>query len=185
MILDDLYKDIEKKMKKSIEIFGEELSKIRAGIASPAILDVVEVEYYGDSLPVKQLATITVPEARLLVIQPWDKSSLKLIEKAIWKANLSLNPSNDGNLIRIQIPELTDERRKELIKLTKKEGEEAKVNVRNIRREYLEKLRKYKKESTITEDDEKKGEEKLQKITDKYISIINDLVSKKEKEIEE
>ncbi len=182
-MLEELYKETEKKMKKSLEIFKEELIKIRAGVASPAILDVVKVEYYGSVMPVKQLATISVPEPRLIVVQPWDKGSLPEIEKAIWRANLGLNPTNDGSVIRIQIPELTDERRKELVKLVKSEAEHAKVSVRNIRREAIEKLRKAKKESTITEDEEKKGEEKIQKITDKYIEEIEKVAQAKEKEI--
>ncbi len=183
MVLDELYRETEKKMKKSLEIFKEELSKIRAGVASPAILDVVKVEYYGSVMPVKQLATISVPEPRLIVIQPWDKGSLPEIEKAIWRANLGLNPSNDGSVIRIQIPELTDERRKELIKLVKSEAEHAKVSVRNVRREAIEKLRKAKKDSEITEDDEKKGEEKIQKLTDKYVEEIDKIAEAKEEEI--
>ncbi len=182
-MLEELYKETEKKMKKSLEIFKEELVKIRAGVASPAILDVVKVEYYGSVMPVKQLATISVPEPRLIVVQPWDKGSLPEIEKAIWRANLGLNPTNDGSVIRIQIPELTDERRKELIKLVKNEAEHAKVSVRNIRRESIEKLRKAKKESTITEDEEKKGEEKIQKITDKYVEEIEKVAQAKEEEI--
>ncbi len=183
MVLDELYKETEKKMKKSLEIFKEELAKIRAGVASPAILDVVKVEYYGSVMPVKQLATISVPEPRLIVIQPWDKGSLSEIEKAIWRANLGLNPTNDGSVIRIQIPELTDERRKELVKLVKNEAEHAKVSVRNVRREAIEKLRKAKKDSEITEDDEKKGEEKIQKLTDKYVEEIDKVAEAKEKEI--
>ncbi len=182
-MLEELYKETEKKMKKSLEIFREELVKIRAGVASPAILDVVKVEYYGSVMPVKQLATISVPEPRLIVVQPWDKASLTEIEKAIWRANLGLNPTNDGSVIRIQIPELTDERRKELIKLVKNEAEHAKVSIRNIRRESIEKLRKAKKESTITEDEEKKGEEKIQKLTDKYVEEIEKVAQAKEEEI--
>jgi len=183
VVLDELYKEIEKKMKKSVEIFKEELTKIRAGVASPAILDVVKVEYYGSTMPVKQLATISVPEPRLIVVQPWDKSTLPEIEKAIWRANLGLNPTNDGSVIRIQIPELTDERRKELIKLVKNEAEHAKVSIRNVRREGIEKLRKAKKDSEITEDDEKKAEEKMQKLTDKYTKEVDKLAEIKEKEI--
>ncbi len=183
MVLERIYKETEEKMKKSLEIFKEELAKIRAGVASPAILDVVKVEYYGEEMPVKQLATISVPEPRLIVIQPWDKNSLPEIEKAIWRANLGLNPSNDGSIIRIHIPELTDERRKELVKLVKTEAEHAKVSVRNVRREAIEKLRKAKKDSEITEDDERKGEEKIQKITDKYIEEVSKIAEAKEEEI--
>ncbi len=183
MVLERIYKETEEKMKKSLEIFKEELAKIRAGVASPAILDVVKVEYYGEEMPVKQLATISVPEPRLIVIQPWDKNSLPEIEKAIWRANLGLNPSNDGSIIRIHIPELTDERRKELVKLVKTEAEHAKVSVRNVRREAIEKLRKAKKDSKITEDDERKGEEKIQKITDKYIEEVSKIAEAKEEEI--
>ncbi len=183
MVLERIYKETEEKMKKSLEIFREELAKIRAGVASPAILDVVKVEYYGEEMPVKQLATISVPEPRLIVIQPWDKNSLPEIEKAIWRANLGLNPSNDGSIIRIHIPELTDERRKELIKLVKTEAEHAKVSVRNVRREAIEKLRKAKKDSEITEDDERKGEDKIQKITDKYIKEVDKVAEAKEEEI--
>ena len=184
-MLESIYKDAEKKMKKSLEVFRGELSKIRAGVATPAILDVVKVEYYGSIMPINQLATISSPEPRLLVVQPWDKSSLPEIEKAIWRANLGLNPSNDGTVIRIYLPELTDERRKELVKLVRSEGEHAKVSIRNVRREMIDRLRKAKKESEITEDEEKRAEEKIQKITDKYIKEIDKMLEVKEKEIYE
>ncbi|WP_369903011.1 ribosome recycling factor [Bacillus manliponensis] len=173
------------KMEKAIAAYSRELSTVRAGRASASALDKVQVDYYGAPTPVVQLANITVPEARLLVIQPYDKSSISDIEKAILKADLGLNPSNDGSVIRIAFPVLTEERRRELVKLVKKYSEDAKVAVRNVRRDANDELKKLEKNSEITEDDLRGYTEDIQKETDKYIAKVDDVTKNKEKEIME
>jgi len=175
----------EEKMKKAIETLKEEFATVRAGRANPHILDKVMVDYYGVPTPIPQLASITVPEARMIVIQPWEARMLKEIEKAIQKADLGVNPANDGKVIRLIFPELTEERRKELVKQVKKMAEDAKVAIRNIRREALDEYKKMKKNNEITEDDLKDAEEDVQKLHDKYIEQIEKLLSAKEKEIME
>ncbi|MGC4375665.1 ribosome recycling factor [Fictibacillus sp. Mic-4] len=175
----------EDKMKKGISAFQRELATIRAGRANPSLLDRIQVDYYGAPTPINQLAGITVPEARLLVIQPYDKSALADIEKAIQKSDLGLTPSNDGQVIRITIPPLTEERRKELVKLVKKFAEEAKVALRNVRREANDELKKLEKESEITEDELRRYNDDVQKLTDKYISEVDSIAGAKEKEIME
>ena len=179
----DIHKEAENKMKKSIEVFKEELKSIRAGRANPALLDQVTVDYYGTPTPLKQLASITAPEPRLLVVQPWDAKLIPAIEKAILKSDLGLNPSNDGKVIRLPIPLLTEERRKELVKLVKKSSETAKVSVRNIRRETIDSIKKMEKNKELSEDDRKAAENEIQKITDKYIDQIDELTEKKEEEL--
>lgn len=173
------------KMEKAIAAYSRELSTVRAGRASASVLDKVQVDYYGAPTPVVQLANITVPEARLLVIQPYDKSSIADIEKAILKADLGLNPSNDGSVIRIAFPALTEERRRELVKVVKKYSEDAKVAVRNIRRDANDDLKKLEKNGDITEDDLRGYTEDIQKETDKYIAKVDDVTKNKEKEIME
>jgi len=175
----------EEKMKKAIETLKEEFATVRAGRANPHILDKVMVDYYGVPTPIPQLASITVPEARMIVIQPWEARMLKEIEKAIQKSDLGVNPTNDGKVIRLIFPELTEERRKELVKQVKKMAEDAKVAIRNIRREALDEYKKMKKNNEITEDDLKDAEEDVQKLHDKYIEQIEKLLSAKEKEIME
>ncbi|MCD8510812.1 MAG: ribosome recycling factor [Bacillus sp. (in: Bacteria)] len=175
----------EDRMKKSVEAFRKELATIRAGRANPALLDKVQVEYYGMMTPLNQLATIAVPEARLLTIQPFDKSSISDIERAIQKADLGLSPSNDGNIIRIAIPALTEERRKELVKLVGRYAEEAKVAVRNIRRDTNDELKKLEKDGELTEDDLRRSQDEVQKLTDNTIKNIDDVASAKEEEIME
>ena len=175
----------EEKMKKAIETLKEEFATIRAGRAYPHILDKVMVDYYGVPTPIPQVASITVPEARMIVIQPWEARMLKEIEKAIQKSDLGVNPTNDGKVIRLIFPELTEERRKELVKQVKKMAEDAKVAIRNIRREALDEYKKMKKNNEITEDDLKDAEEDVQKLHDKYIEQIEKLLSAKEKEIME
>ena len=175
----------EGKMKKAIETLKEEFATVRAGRANPHILDKVMVDYYGVPTPIPQLASITVPEARMIVIQPWEARMLKEIEKAIQKSDLGVNPTNDGKVIRLIFPELTEERRKELVKQVKKMAEDAKVAIRNIRREALDEYKKMKKNNEITEDDLKDAEEDVQKLHDKYIEQIEKLLSAKEKEIME
>jgi len=181
----DIHKESEAKMKKTIEIYKEELKSIRAGRANPALLDNISIDYYGTLTPLKQLASVTAPEPRLLVIQPWDIKLIPAIEKAILKSDLGLNPSNDGKVIRLPIPLLTEERRKELVKLVRKSCENAKVSIRNVRRETLETIKKMEKNKELSEDDRKAAENETQKITDKYIDMIDDLTKKKEEELME
>lgn len=173
----------KERMTKAIQAYTRELASIRAGRASASLLDRIQVDYYGAPTPVNQLAGISVPEARLLVIQPYDKSILGEIEKAILKSDLGLNPSNDGSIIRLAIPQLTEERRKELAKQVKKEAEEAKVAVRNIRRDGNEDLKKLEKNGEITEDDLRGYSDDIQKMTDEHIAKIDQITKEKEKEL--
>ena len=176
---------IEKRMEKTIEHLEDELADIRAGRANPAILNKVMVDYYGMPTPVNQVGTISVPEARQILITPWDKSTLSKIERAIQKSDIGINPTSDGNCIRIVFPELTEDRRKELVKNVKSIAEETKVAIRNIRRHGIDEAKKKQKSSEITEDDLKSAEEKIQKITDKFINNVEEIINKKEKEIME
>lgn len=180
-----LYKEAEERMQKTVSVFKEELQSIRAGRANPALLDKISVDYYGQITPLKQLGSITAPEPRLLVIQPWDPKLIPTIEKEILKSDLGLNPSNDGKVIRLVIPMLTEERRKELAKLVKKTSENAKVAVRNIRRDINDRIKKMEKDKEISEDERRLGEEEVQKITDKYIEEIDSITKKKEDELME
>jgi ribosome recycling factor len=184
-VIKEILNDAEERMKKSTEHLGRDLSSLRAGRANPAMLDRVMVDYYGVPTPINQMASITVPEARLLVIQPWDKSVIADIEKAIMKSDLGITPSNDGNVIRVAIPQLTEERRKELVKVVKKRAEEAKVAVRNIRREANELLKASEKEKVISEDENKRGVDESQKLTDKYVKEVDKISQAKEKDIME
>ena len=178
-----MYSHIEEKMKKSLNVLNEELAGIRAGRANPKILDKISVEYYGTPTPINQVANIMVPEARMITIQPWDASLLKEIEKEIQKADIGINPNNDGKMIRLVFPELTEERRKELVKEIKKLAEDSKVVIRNIRRDGLDEFKTKQKNNEITEDDLRSAEEQIQKLTDKYIASIDSASSDKEKEI--
>ncbi len=175
----------ENKMNKAIAALENDLASIRAGRANPAILDKITVEYYGAQTPLAQVGTISVPEARSLVIQPWDVSVLKEIEKAILASDIGITPNNDGKMIRLNFPPLTEERRKELSKGIAKRGEEGKVAVRNIRRDALEQFKKQKKDGEITEDDLKGLEDKIQKLTDKFVKEIDTIIAAKTKEIME
>ena len=175
----------EEKMTKSVNALANEYSSIRAGRANPAVLDKVLVEYYGAPTPVTQLAAVSVPEARTLLIQPWDKSALKGIEKAIQTSDIGINPQNDGSTVRLVFPPLTEERRRELVKGVYKYAEEAKIAVRSIRRDAMDKLKELKKKAEITEDDQKGLEKKLQELTDKYCKEVDELSAKKDKEIRE
>ncbi len=177
------YTNIEERMKKTISVYEENLSEIRAGRANPAILNKITVEYYGTATPINQVAGISVPEARLIVIQPWDGSVLKEIERAILASDIGITPNNDGKVIRLNFPELNEERRKELVKDIKKMGEEAKVAVRQVRRDGLDEFKKQQKDSLITEDDLKQAEDQVQKLTDKYVVEIDKLTDAKEKEV--
>lgn len=182
-MLKDIIKEAEEKMKKSISVLKQDLSTMKAGRANPSILDRIEVDYYGTMTPLNQMANVSTPEPRILLIQPWDKSSIKSIEKAILVSDLGLNPSNDGNTIRLVIPELTEETRKNIVKNVKKAGEESKVAVRSIRRDANDKVKALKKDNSITEDEVKKSEEDIQKKTDSFIKEIEKLVEAKEKEV--
>ena len=175
----------EEKMNKTVGALMNEYAAIRAGRANPAILDKIVVDYYGAPTPVNQMAAVSVPEARTLLIQPWDKSTLKAIEKAIQTSDIGHNPQNDGSSLRLQFPPLTEERRRELVKGISKYAEEAKVAVRSIRRDAIDKLKELKKKSEITEDDLKDAEKKMQDLTDKFCKEIDGLSAKKEKEIME
>ena len=177
------YTNIEERMKKTISVYEENLSEIRAGRANPAILNKLTVEYYGTATPINQVAGISVPEARLIVIQPWDGSVLKEIERAILASDIGITPNNDGKVIRLNFPELNEERRKELVKDIKKMGEEAKVAVRQVRRDGLDEFKKQQKDSLITEDDLKQAADQVQKLTDKYVEEIDKLTEAKEKEV--
>lgn len=177
------YKKYEEKMEKSISVYEENLSEVRAGRANPAILNKIKVDYYGTPTPINQLAGVSVPEARLIVIQPWDMSILKEIEKAILVSDIGINPNNDGKVIRLAFPELNEERRKELVKDIKKMAEEAKVAIRSIRREAIDDGKAMQKEAQMTEDELAKAEEDIQKLTDKKIAEIDRILAEKEKEV--
>lgn len=177
------YNEIEERMKKTVSVYEENLAEIRAGRANPAILNKVKVDYYGVPTPINQVAGVSIPEARLIVIQPWDISLLKEIEKEILKAEIGINPNNDGKVIRLAFPELTEERRKELVKDIKKMGEESKVSVRSIRREAMDIAKAEQKEGTITEDELKSAEDKIQKLTDSKVAEVDKVIESKEKEI--
>lgn len=171
------------KMKKSINVMLDDFGTIRAGRANPAVLDRVKIDYYGSPTPVNQVAAVSVAEARILVISPWDKSTLGMIEKAIQASDVGINPQNDGQVLRLVFPQLTEDRRKELVKDVKKMGEECKVAIRSIRRDAMEKCKTMKKNGDITEDDLKIAEDKIQKITDKSVKEVDECVAEKEKEI--
>nr|WP_195258043.1 ribosome recycling factor [Bacillus paralicheniformis] len=177
--------ETKERMEKAIGAYQRELATVRAGRANPSLLDKVTVEYYGAQTPLNQIASITVPEARMLLITPYDKTALGDIDKAIQKADLGITPSNDGNIIRITIPPLTEERRKELAKLVKKYSEDAKVAVRNIRRDANDDLKKLEKNGEMTEDELRSSTEDVQKLTDEYVSKIDEITKDKEKEIME
>ena len=174
---------INEKMKKTIDVLQENLSTVRAGRANPAILNKINVEYYGVPTPLTQVASVSIPEARMIVIQPWDANILKDLEKEIIKAELGIMPNNDGKVIRLTFPELTEERRKEIVKTVKKMGEDSKVAIRTIRRDALDFAKNLKKNNEISEDELKGEEDNVQKITDKFVAEIDSIVAAKEKEI--
>jgi ribosome recycling factor len=179
------YPEYESKMKKTVEVLQNEFATVRAGRANVTVLDQIRVEYYGTPTPIQQIASVSVPDPRTIVIQPWDVTTLKSIEKAIQTSELGINPTNDGKVIRLLFQQLTEERRKELIKQVAKYGEEAKVAIRNIRRDAVETFKAQKKKSEITEDDLKDAERDLQKLTDDYIKELDKAAAKKEKELME
>ncbi len=177
------FNSVEEKMNKTISVFEENLSEIRAGRANPAILNKITINYYGTPTPINQVAGISVPEARLIVIQPWDGSILKEIEKEILKSDIGINPNNDGKVIRLAFPELNEERRKEIVKDIRKMAEEAKVAVRSIRRDGIDEAKAMQKNSEISEDELKGAEDQIQKLTDKYVDEVDKVLAAKEKEV--
>jgi len=181
--MSDIIRDYDAKMQKTVDVVVSDFASVRAGRANAGVLDRIAVEYYGTETPIHQVASISTPDPRTLVIQPWDGTLLKAIEKAILVSELGINPQNDGKVIRLTFPQLTEERRKELTKQVKKYGENGKVAVRNIRRDAMDKLKTMEKKSEITEDDLKEYEKELQKVTDKRIKEIDDLTAKKEAEL--
>lgn len=181
--MESVFKAATEKMEKTISVLKSDFKTIRAGRANPAVLDRIQVDYYGVPTAINQMAAVSVPEPTILTIQPWDGSALKLIEKAILASDIGINPQNDGKIIRLAFPSLTEERRKELCRDIKKMGEDSKVAIRSIRRDFIDKLKAMKKSSEITEDDLKQAEKRMQDLTDKFISRIDDECSVKEKEI--
>ena len=181
--MESVFAKTKEKMDKCLTSLERDFAAIRAGRANPAVLDKVMVDYYGVPTPINQMAAVSVPEARLLVVQPWDASTLKEIEKAINTADIGINPQNDGKVIRLSIPQLTDEHRKNLQKDISKRGEEAKVAIRNVRRDAMDDIKKLKKDNEITEDEQKDGEKKLQDITDDFVKQADSITKKKEEEI--
>jgi len=184
-MVEDIKKSTEEKMKKSLSLFASELAKLRTGRASPALLEGIKVEYYESQLPLNQMATISIPEPRLIIIQPWDKSAMENIEKAIFKSSIGLTPNNDGNVIRLAVPPLTTERREELIKLTLRMAEETKVAIRNIRRDSNNEIKKLEKDKKVSEDESFKAQTDVQHATDQYILKVDEVQRDKEKEIRE
>ena len=179
----ELIDEIKEKMTKTLNVLKAELSSLRAGRANAQVLDRITVDYYGTMTPINQLGNISTPEPRMLIIALWDTKMIPAVEKAIQKSDLGINPANDGKIIRLVFPELTEERRKDLVKTVRKKGEESKVAIRNIRRDLNDQIKKQKKDSTITEDDQKRLEEKGQKMTDEFIKDVDAILTAKEKEI--
>ena len=184
-MVDEILSESKKGMQKAIEAFQHEMATVRTGRASSTLLDALRVEYYGSQVPINQVATVAVPEPRLITIQPWDKSAIGAIEKAIQASNLGLTPANDGTVVRLPIPQLTGERRQELVKVVRHMGEEARVSIRNHRRDGNELLKEGQKDGEIPEDDAKRGQDQMQKLTDEFVSQIEDLLKLKEEEIME
>ena len=184
-MLEELYRRTEDHMKKTLELLVHELASIRTGKASAALLDAIKVNYYGQAVPVKQVANVAVPDPRMITIQPWDRALMGEIEKAIRVSELGLNPQNDGSLIRLPIPPLTEERRRDLVKVVKRIGEDSKVAVRNVRRDANEKIKKLEKEHELSEDDMRAKQDAIQKLTDAFIHKVDEAIVAKEKEIME
>lgn len=182
-MIDDVFNESKDRMTKAVEALRRELATIRTGRAHPGLVEHLRVDYYGVPTPLNQLATISVPDPRLLTIQPWDRQAMGAIEKAILKSDLSLTPTNDGVIIRLSIPQLTEERRRELVKVVHKKVEEGRVEVRNIRRDGHEELRRLQREKLISEDDQYRGQEKLQKVTDEFVQQVDHVGEEKEAEL--
>ena len=185
MSIKEIYGSHEDRMKKAIEALRKEYGTLRAGRATPALLDKVMVDYYGTPTPVNQVANISIPEPRSIVIQPWEKNMLAAIDKAIQKSDLGLTPNSDGTVIRLNIPQLNQQRRTELVKIVHKKAEESRIAVRNLRRDANDAIKKIEKEKTVSEDESKKAQDDMQKLTDKYIKEIDQIMNSKEKEIME
>jgi ribosome recycling factor len=185
MTVKEIYSGHEDKMKKALEVLRKEYGSLRAGRATPSLLEKVMVDYYGSPTPVNQVANVSVPEPRMIVIQPWEKTMLNAIDKAIQKSDLGLMPNNDGVVIRLTIPQLTQERRSEIVKVIHKKAEECRIAVRNLRRDANETIKKVEKEKTVSEDEAKKAQDDVQKLTDKYIKEVDQIMAIKEKEIME
>ncbi len=183
MPVEDIHQTAQDKMQKSIEVLKHEMATIRTGRASPALLDRISVDYFGSATPINALATISAPEPRLITIQPWDRQSLGAIEKAIQKSDLGLNPTNDGTMIRLVIPQLNDDRRKEMVRLAQRRLEETRIAIRNCRRDAVESLRKEEKDKLVSEDESKRGQDRLQKLTDQFVAQIDEIGKVKEREI--
>jgi ribosome recycling factor len=183
MPIQDIVNKAQAAMKKTVDHLQQELTKVRTGRATAALLDPVRVDYYGSPMPLNQVASVAVPDPRTIIVQPFEKTMLSPIEKAIREADLGLNPSNDGNVLRVPIPMLTEERRKEIVKLCKKQAEDSRVAIRNIRRDHNEMLKKIEKDEHLSEDDRKRGEQDIQKITDRFIKNVDEIVEKKEQEV--
>jgi ribosome recycling factor len=183
MLLDDVYNELRDRMNKAVETLETEYKRLRTGRASTSLVEGIKVDYYGSPTPLSQLATLTIPDSRTIMIQPWDTSGVGEIEKAIQKSELGLNPMNDGKAIRISIPPLTAERRRDLVKVAKKKSEESKVAVRNIRRDINEKIKDLKKDKKVSEDEQFRAQDEIQKITDDYVKKLDSVYSTKEKEI--
>jgi len=184
-MLEEVYEEVERKMERSIEALRKDLSRIRTGRASLALLDGISVDYYGTENALNQMATLAVPESRLITIQPWDKTQIGPIEKAIQRSDLGLTPTNDGTLIRLSIPPLTADRRKDLVKQVKKVGEESKIALRTVRRDGNDMLKSLEKDKLVSEDDWRRGQDQVQKITDRYIAQIDEILQSKEHEVME
>ncbi|QOR36029.1 ribosome recycling factor [Clostridium sp. 'deep sea'] len=182
-MIKEVLADCESRMQKTIKVFEGDLKSVRAGRATPSLLDKITVEYYGSSVPIKQVGNVTAPEPRLLVIQPWDKTVIPLVEKAILQSDLGLNPNNDGTVIRLNIPQLTSERRQKLLKVIRKMAEECKIAVRNIRRDANDEVKMLENEKEITEDDSRRGLEQVQDLTNKYVKETDVVLKKKEEEL--
>ncbi|WP_353892062.1 ribosome recycling factor [Proteinivorax hydrogeniformans] len=182
-MVNDIYSDLKTRMKKAVESLQTELNSVRAGRATPSLLDRIVVDYYGAQTPLNQLANISTPEPRLLVVQPWDKTVIPEVEKAILKSDLGLTPSNDGSVIRLAIPALTQERRSELVRYVKQKGEDGKVAIRNVRRDGNEMVKSLEKDNEISEDESRKAQEEIQKITDQFIKEADRIIQNKEEEI--
>lgn len=185
MSVEDTLRDAEQKMRGAVAVGREELASIRTGRANPKLLERIHVDYYGSQVPLNQLASFSVPEPRLLVIQPFDRNALSAMEKAIMSSDLGLTPSNDGNLIRLAFPPLTEERRRELVRVARERGEEARVAVRNVRRHAKESLERLERDHAISEDDLKRSEKELQRLTDQYVGEVDGLIERKEAELRE
>lgn len=184
-MIKDALATAQKSMDKAIDALRRELRRVRTGRASVSLLDDVRIDYYGTPTPLSQIGTLTVPEARLITVQPWEKKLLPEIEKAIYKSDIGLTPSSDGEIIRIAIPALTEERRKEMVKIVKTKGEDAKISIRSARRDANEMMKKLEKDKEITEDDLKRGEKSCQELTDKFVKLSEEIVAEKEQELME